>query len=142
MFFFFSSRRRHTRCSRDWSSDVCSSDLQREASSTLRLLAGRASRRDDFEAGERQQANVRDVFIVDLDAVVADGKAARRLLYHQVTAHVFVFELGAVYLEDGPDGLSVRILQDEAPDEAKDIEGRLEELDDDIDRRSVRRERI
>src|SRR2546429_2966076 len=27
IFFFFSSRRRHTRCSRDWSSDVCSSDL-------------------------------------------------------------------------------------------------------------------
>src|SRR5205809_4970145 len=25
--FFFSGRRRHTRCSRDWSSDVCSSDL-------------------------------------------------------------------------------------------------------------------
>src|SRR2546429_1393389 len=28
LFFFFSSRRRHTRCSRDWSSDVCSSDLR------------------------------------------------------------------------------------------------------------------
>src|SRR6266542_61978 len=27
--FFFSSRRRHTRCYRDWSSDVCSSDLKR-----------------------------------------------------------------------------------------------------------------
>src|SRR5690349_22054325 len=27
MFFFFSSRRRHTRSLRDWSSDVCSSDL-------------------------------------------------------------------------------------------------------------------
>src|SRR5438067_12494988 len=27
MFFFFSSRRRHTRSKRDWSSDVCSSDL-------------------------------------------------------------------------------------------------------------------
>src|SRR5690606_40151211 len=26
--FFFSSRRRHTRFSRDWSSDVCSSDLE------------------------------------------------------------------------------------------------------------------
>src|SRR5207245_3415362 len=25
---FFSSRRRHTRCYRDWSSDVCSSDLR------------------------------------------------------------------------------------------------------------------
>src|SRR6266498_400303 len=28
IFFFFSSRRRHTRCGRDWSSDVCSSDLR------------------------------------------------------------------------------------------------------------------
>src|SRR3712207_8919484 len=28
IFFFFSSRRRHTRYWRDWSSDVCSSDLQ------------------------------------------------------------------------------------------------------------------
>src|SRR5205814_4712509 len=27
-FFFFSSRRRHTRCLSDWSSDVCSSDLE------------------------------------------------------------------------------------------------------------------
>src|SRR5207247_7193770 len=27
MVFFFSSRRRHTRSTRDWSSDVCSSDL-------------------------------------------------------------------------------------------------------------------
>src|SRR5205814_6991923 len=33
-FFFFSSRRRHTRCLSDWSSDVCSSDLP-----TLHLLA-------------------------------------------------------------------------------------------------------
>src|SRR5436309_13699248 len=35
--FFFSSRRRHTRFSRDWSSDVCSSDLGRllEAASDL-----------------------------------------------------------------------------------------------------------
>src|SRR5690349_23355356 len=28
--FFFSSRRRHTRSLRDWSSDVCSSDLRRD----------------------------------------------------------------------------------------------------------------
>src|SRR5256884_4760552 len=34
--FFFSSRRRHTRCSRDWSSDVCSSDLE-----LLRLVSER-----------------------------------------------------------------------------------------------------
>src|SRR5690349_16230261 len=30
-FFFFSSRRRHTRSLRDWSSDVCSSDLSEDA---------------------------------------------------------------------------------------------------------------
>src|SRR5439155_2760399 len=28
LYFFFSSRRRHTRWPRDWSSDVCSSDLR------------------------------------------------------------------------------------------------------------------
>src|SRR6267154_4857605 len=32
MFFFFSSRRRHTRWTGDWSSDVCSSDLEKNAS--------------------------------------------------------------------------------------------------------------
>src|SRR2546430_6539199 len=30
LFFFFSSRRRHTRFDCDWSSDVCSSDLPRD----------------------------------------------------------------------------------------------------------------
>src|SRR5215217_2254907 len=38
-FFFFSSRRRHTRYWRDWSSDVCSSDLQ-GAGGGLLVLAG------------------------------------------------------------------------------------------------------
>src|SRR6266498_5034718 len=33
--FFFSSRRRHTRCGRDWSSDVCSSDLSGEEGMAL-----------------------------------------------------------------------------------------------------------
>src|SRR5690349_23649321 len=36
-FFFFSSRRRHTRSLRDWSSDVCSSDLI-EAPADLEIL--------------------------------------------------------------------------------------------------------
>src|SRR5699024_11546347 len=51
-FFFFSSRRRHTRSKRDWSSDVCSSDLSGGSDggelpwtgtdSTLPLLGGGA----------------------------------------------------------------------------------------------------
>src|SRR5205814_5905876 len=34
-YFFFSSRRRHTRCLSDWSSDVCSSDLTAERETVL-----------------------------------------------------------------------------------------------------------
>src|SRR6266498_3149492 len=41
-FFFFSSRRRHTRCGRDWSSDVCSSDLVRKLSFTGSTEIGRS----------------------------------------------------------------------------------------------------
>src|SRR5690349_22635607 len=44
-FFFFSSRRRHTRSLRDWSSDVCSSDLCQarpaDTSRSRRLFAAR-----------------------------------------------------------------------------------------------------
>src|SRR3989440_9685707 len=41
--FFFSSRRRHTRSDRDWSSDVCSSDLSlRSESASMKI--GRAPR--------------------------------------------------------------------------------------------------
>src|SRR5690606_40655299 len=42
--FFFSSRRRHTRFSRDWSSDVCSSDLR------LRLHRCRLTAGEDPDA--------------------------------------------------------------------------------------------
>src|SRR3989442_11214108 len=55
-FFFFSSRRRHTRCGRDWSSDVCSSDLTtstgpgggRERGDDALSAAGRFSRVWEF----------------------------------------------------------------------------------------------
>src|SRR2546426_8394317 len=40
-FFFFSSRRRHTRLQGDWSSDVCSSDLSPAALETLAIIAYR-----------------------------------------------------------------------------------------------------
>src|SRR3712207_4388336 len=61
MFFFFSSRRRHTRYWRDWSSDVCSSDLDdifanlfgeafRTAERGARTRAAPRSRGEDVEA--------------------------------------------------------------------------------------------
>src|ERR1035441_6049190 len=42
--FFFSSRRRHTRCLSDWSSDVCSSDLWLEVDSDAELHVARRVR--------------------------------------------------------------------------------------------------
>src|SRR5437899_5274153 len=46
--FFFSSRRRHTRCLSDWSSDVCSSDLPTFGRPTTATWTGTWG----FEAGD------------------------------------------------------------------------------------------
>src|SRR6266702_4886364 len=43
-FFFFSSRRRHTRWPRDWSSDVCSSDLAADALAELGVIPKQAAK--------------------------------------------------------------------------------------------------
>src|SRR5687768_18202416 len=43
--FFLSSRRRHTRCSRDWSSDVCSSDLGADSRLSLENVSQSLHRR-------------------------------------------------------------------------------------------------
>src|SRR6266480_6880148 len=45
LFFFFSSRRRHTRLTCDWSSDVCSSDLppQRSLAAQGKTVYGRSA---------------------------------------------------------------------------------------------------
>src|SRR2546429_6640708 len=54
LFFFFSSRRRHTRCSRDWSSDVCSSDLlARRGSVGSPRTSWRSTSSSSHEAPER-----------------------------------------------------------------------------------------
>src|SRR5438445_10758065 len=42
LFFFFSSRRRHTRYWRDWSSDVCSSDLGASMAAATAVMAAGA----------------------------------------------------------------------------------------------------
>src|SRR5215510_6550237 len=51
-FFFFSSRRRHTRWPRDWSSDVCSSDLR-----GLKILADQLERLPLPELMQRERSH-------------------------------------------------------------------------------------
>src|SRR6266480_5603152 len=48
VFFFFSSRRRHTRLTCDWSSDVCSSDLPRDPGRTGEGTPGDSRRAQDL----------------------------------------------------------------------------------------------
>src|SRR3712207_8037027 len=56
MYLFFSSRRRHTRYWRDWSSDVCSSDLQDVGMALGVTLAERARVVDQSPENRRPHA--------------------------------------------------------------------------------------
>src|SRR3989442_1951569 len=86
-FFFFSSRRRHTRCGRDWSSDVCSSDLSRVRANlvkegTLHQIALRLQLPDLLRLGEGESKS--------------GGKQRPSILADAVEALI-----GAVYLDAG-----------------------------------------
>src|SRR5439155_5302984 len=61
--YFFSSRRRHTRWPRDWSSDVCSSDLssRRQARAhrgELALVVAEAALQNEASPRERRQRQI------------------------------------------------------------------------------------
>src|SRR3712207_8865217 len=57
-FFFFSSRRRHTRYWRDWSSDVCSSDLKADGIIAISI------RDDDELVAVRRTSGDDDIIVV------------------------------------------------------------------------------
>src|SRR5206468_9430533 len=103
-FFFFSSRRRHTRSDRDWSSDVCSSDLgnplaltpvEYEILLSLARSAGRVKSREqvllevadrDFEVFDRSI----DVHVSSLRKKLGDRKSTRLNSSHdQISYAVF-----------------------------------------------------
>src|SRR5206468_6477496 len=80
--FFFSSRRRHTRSDRDWSSDVCSSDLR-----DLRVRLVRELRIDRHDASARtnDRVDARPIAIGELRLVRARGQAvAQEALEHEL----------------------------------------------------------
>src|SRR5690554_7925507 len=71
--FFFSSRRRHTRCGRDWSSNVCSSDLingievANEVPGVIQSIS--------FESGDTvKQGDV----LIRLDAAIEEARSEER----------------------------------------------------------------
>src|SRR3984893_19306073 len=76
LLFFFSSRRRHTRWPRDWSSDVCSSDL-------LASLGGTLVWTGEFDQGERWLERA-------AKASQGDAEPGTILLLHLATAMLHV----------------------------------------------------
>src|SRR5260370_18208353 len=72
MFFFFSSRRRHTRFKCDWSSDVCSSDLPR-----CRTLMGNDLNLFERMAARRQFAEHEAAIIEQVEVLCRDRIAPR-----------------------------------------------------------------
>src|SRR5690606_40615629 len=85
--FFFSSRRRHTRFSRDWSSDVCSSDLRNilvfvDLPRHAELKAGTFAR-GAFDLGQAEALTVASASVVVRDGhnyvFVIDRSEERRV---------------------------------------------------------------
>src|SRR5260221_192381 len=68
-FFFFSSRRRHTRSLCDWSSDVCSSDLNEASAISITYLVPRLY---DVDSGsvEIDGHNVKDIALASLSELI------------------------------------------------------------------------
>src|SRR5438067_12441400 len=116
LFFFFSSRRRHTRSKRDWSSDVCSSDLTPDFMRAIHSI----EIRDDAHVGTARRVVHRfasdlgfdENKLAEIDIVVQEiGTNAVRyaatggwLHYRTPQAHARVLEL--FYWDTGP-GISV-----------------------------------
>src|SRR5688500_20068264 len=73
--FFFSSRRRHTRLQGDWSSDVCSSDLNRQRSHR----SGDRGRPVDSAVAAADDAAAVEVLVAKRGAGVRVGRERREI---------------------------------------------------------------
>src|SRR5205814_7075999 len=81
--FFFSSRRRHTRCLSDWSSDVCSSDLRAQLHQHLhRFVVGDKNvtcEKQDRNETKNQQDNEKARFEQLCESIFGEDKKPRPL---------------------------------------------------------------
>src|SRR5581483_12283131 len=90
LFFFFSSRRRHTRYWRDWSSDVCSSDLVEGAGRDGKTAAAGAREgfADDIAALPRPRDLMRDEVLAAIECdhggALHELRDARGRILHQI----------------------------------------------------------
>src|SRR5207253_4719884 len=92
--FFFSSRRRHTRWPRDWSSDVCSSDLY------LLTIAGQAE--DAAATGDLDITDDLTIAGASTDSTILDGNGIDRIFdVFNTASHV---EISGLTIRNGNPG--------------------------------------
>src|SRR5690606_40443347 len=77
--FFFSSRRRHTRFSRDWSSDVCSSDLSGRGEEVTGQRLDRAGEQRGTGGRTRVEAVREDIVGDAAQLRIDDGVVVREI---------------------------------------------------------------
>src|SRR5437762_10645533 len=78
-FFFFSSRRRHTRYIGDWSSDVCSSDLESDiATINAQMTDGATKPKPKISFDEGENVRVIDGPFANFAGIVEEVKAEKR----------------------------------------------------------------
>src|SRR5690554_8125376 len=106
--FFFSSRRRHTRCGRDWSSDVCSSDLLKNSLILQSVYPNRVA----------IQLNIYS----RMATMDSKANAAERTVEDKLRA---LFDLQKVVSEID----KIRTLRGELPLEVQDLEDEIEGLE-------------
>src|SRR5699024_6332173 len=98
IFFFFSSRRRHTRSKRDWSSDVCSSDLIIDVAP----VAYKERRHDEILAALKA-VNASNI---------TDRREAAELMREYITEGEFVIQFLLKSFRDGKFRFNVPILDE------------------------------
>src|SRR2546426_938347 len=111
--FFFSSRRRHTRLQGDWSSDVCSSDVVRDA--VREDVADRDLERD------REDVEAREHVFRGRTARTRDSAEIARGQVDEVEDPLLIELIGIVELA-GDDPAAVRQIVDEGVDEPLIVE--------------------
>src|SRR5437016_11704853 len=91
-FFFFSSRRRHTRLVSDWSSDVCSSDLGFIEAATKDNPSWMKGFLDESQIG---RASCRDRVYLWVRAMSVEEKQGQDLTRHGGTTDNTTYQKGA-----------------------------------------------